>query len=182
MNFQFNQGPLQQMQLLLNKLSNYIYQVNSIITEMNNLFIQINNPLINPMNFNLNPMSNNDIMNLDLNNFMMNLEKIQDNKPKVNACFRVNDCNYEIMKFSSNPGQIINIAIDPDKSINDLLIEFYKRIGKGNNINEIKDKFIFFYLGNKLDFNDKKTIKNLLNIKGELSETKLFNIYVKQIF
>ena len=146
MNIQFNQGPLQQLQLLLNKLSNYISQVNLIIQEMNNLFNQMNNPMINqnPMNFNFNPLFN-DNMNINLNEFMMNFDNIQDNKPKINAIFKVELCDYEVRKFSNSNG-IINISIDPEKSINDLLIEFFKRIEKENNINEIKNNFIFSYL------------------------------------
>ena len=179
MNFQLNQGPLQQMQILLNKLSNYIYQINSIITEMNNLFTQMNNPLINPMNFNFNPMLN-DNMNLNQNQFMMNLGNIQDIKPKINAVFKVEDCGEEIKKFSEKTGNIINIAIDPEKTINDLLIEFLKRIEKENNINEFKNKFYFSCSGNKLDFNDKKKIKDILYIKGKLEGTQFFTIYVKQ--
>ena len=135
----------------------------------------MNNPLINPMNFNFNPIFN-DNMNLNPNQFMMNLNKIQYNKPKINAVFNVKEYDYEIMKFSSNPGYNINISIDPEKSINDLLIEFFKRIEK-TNINEIKDKFIFSYSGYKLDFNDKTKIKDLIKIK--LQGTAYFNIYVK---
>ena len=114
---------------------------------------------------------------------MKNLENIQDdNKPKINDIFDIKECSKEIKKFGSMSGNIINIPIDPEKSINDLLIEFFKRIEKGNNINEIKNKFSFSYSNNKLDLNDKNRIKDFLNIKGILKGNKYFNIYVTQIF
>ena len=174
MNSQINKGPLQQIQFLLSKLSNYIIQVNSIIKEMNNFFNQMNAPLKNSINFNFNPTINNNI-SLNSNKFM-NLENIK-NKIKINAVFNVNECDLEIRKFA-NQG-IINFAIDPDKNINDLLIEFYKRIGKDNNINEIKDKLFFYYLEKKLDFYDITTIRNFINIKD--IKQNFFIIKVKQI-
>ena len=185
MNSQFNQGPLQKMLVLFGKLNNYIYQVNLIISEMSNLLNQMINPLTNPMNnpnpmnFNFNPMFN-DNMNLNLNQFMMNYDNIKDYKPKINAVFDVSGCDYEIRKFGNSKG-VINISIEPDKSINDLLIEFFKRIEKGNKIIEIKDKFIFTYSCNKLDFNNKKKIKDFLNINVNFQGIQYFNIYVSQI-
>ena len=88
---------------------------------------------------------------------------------------------FESLKLSNFTG-FINIPIELDKSINDLLIEFFKRIEKENNIYEIKDKFIFSYLGNKLDFNNKTKIKDFLNIQAKLHRMQHINFNVKQIY
>ena len=172
-----NNNPIQQLQILLNNLNNYINQVNSIIIEMNNIFNQINNFYCNPINQNFVPKLNNNI-NFNANNFIMNLENQHIIKPKINALFDVKSCEYEIKKYSSN--NIINLVIDSETSINELLSLFFTRIGKTNNVNELKNKFSFLINGHKLDFNDQKKVVNMLNIDLINSSTPHFTINVIQ--
>ena len=170
-----NNNPIQKLQMLLNNLSNYINQVNSIIIEMNNIFNQINNFSYNQINQNLfQGFNNNNNNNFNVNNFIMNLENQQNYKNKINVVFDVKICDEEIKKHSVL--NKINIAIDSDTSINKLLTTFFERIGQGNNINKIKNNFIFLINGNKIDFNEQKSIINKFNYFGPP-----FNIFVNQI-
>ena len=173
-----NNNPIQQLQILLNNLNNYINQVNSIIIEMNNIFNQINNFYCNPINQNFVPKFNNNNINFNANNFIMNLENQHIIKPKINALFDVKPREHEIKKYSSN--NIINLVIDSETSINELLSLFFTRIGKTNNVNELKNKFSFLINGHKLDFNDQKKVVNMLNIDLINSSTPHFTINVIQ--
>ena len=171
-----NNNPIQKLQMLLNNLSNYINQVNSIIIEMNNIFNQINNFSYNQINQNLFQGFNNN-NNFNINGFGMNLENQQNYKPKTNVVFDVNLCDEEIKKHSVL--NKINIAIDSDTSINKLLTTFFERIGQGNNINKIKNNFTFYINGYEIDFNEKKSILNILYLTN--NSTSHFNISVNQI-
>ena len=77
----------------------------------------------------------------------------------------------------------INIIIDSDTSVNKLLTMFFGRIGQGNNINEVKNKYYFLLNNdnnNKLDFNDPKKIISMLNINLNAGGTPYFNISVRK--
>ena len=173
-----NNNPIQKLQMLLNNLSNYINQVNSIIIEMNNIFNQINNFSYNQINQNLFQGFNNN-NNFNVNNFIMNLENQQNYKNIINVVFDVKTCDEEIKKHSCL--NKINIISDSDTSINKLLTIFFERIGQGNNINKIKNNFIFFLNGNKIDFNEQKSILNKLNLIMTNDYTPCFDIFVNQI-
>ena len=167
------QNPFQQIQILLNKLSDYILNVNSIIMEMNNLLNQFNNPFLNQINTN----KYQDIYN----NYFNQLPIIQGNSPinniKYNACFDVSFCNDKIRKFST-PGSKIIIIIDSETTVHELLKLFFERIQSKNSIYDQNNKLSFYYKNQRIDFNNQNKIKNYFQIiKDSLIN---FNIIVKE--
>ena len=147
---QNNKLALQQIQTMLSKLSDHIFQINSIILEINNMinqinityennqnnFIQMNNNIpFNPLNFNMN-----------LNPFFNQLYSEPLIKQKINVTF----------DFNNNK---TNLVLDDNISINEMLILFLKRIGKEDYIG--KNEYRFIYSGEIINFDDKRQIKDL---------------------
>ena len=162
MNNQNYQNPIQQLQFLLNKITDYIYQVNSIILEMNNIINQFNNPNLNQINTNMNPNFIPLFNNIDnFYNFNINNNPNQF-KSKINVVFNIRGCSKEIQFYSGEPLSNINFIIDPDISVHEMLNLFLQRVLKKNEINKYQNDFQFFYDEKRIDFNEQMKVKDYL--------------------
>ena len=151
MNNQILSNPLQQLQVLINNLNEYLFKVNSIIMEINNIMNQLNNPFLNQIN-------NNKLQNTFNNGF--NQIPIQINPVKYNVIFNVSKCNEEIKRFSTQNKNNININVDSKASIQEAIFLFFERIKKKNSIDELKNKIIFKYKSQILDYNNQSKVED----------------------
>ena len=137
---------LQQIQIMLSKLSDHIFKANSLILEINNMINQINityeNNQINFIQMNNNPFN----FNMNLNPFFNKLNNESNINQKINVTFNFNNIK-------------TNLAVDNNITINEVLNLYLKKKGI-ENIIEI-DKLVFIYNGETINFNDKRQIKDL---------------------
>ena len=159
---------IQQIQYLLGKIRENIFQVNSFILEINNI---INQSILNNQNSNFIPMDN---FNFDINcnpSFnTINNQIFPNPKPKINVVFEMVDIPNN--NYDSNAK--INLILDNDISINEMIILFLKKIGRVDCINE--EKIWFSYGGNKLELNDYKKIKDLFGKERGVFSIKVYNL------
>ena len=157
-----------QLQFLLNELNNYVIKVNDIITQMYNVLNQLNNPIPNQFNNQMNNMENfMNMMNMNQMNFNLNMNNNNLNLEDKNE--QITYCN--ILFNNSNTRTLI--SMDINKTINELLNEYLKRINKIDLIDNYDNKFSFIYNANKLNDNKDSKIKNFFD--------KLAEIYVVQL-
>ena len=148
-------NPFYQIQNLLMKISEHVYQINEIIKQMSNLMNQINFP--NQMNNLMNQMNN--IMSMQNNfNFNDNIGFSLDNqnisKPKKFDIFNI--------PFKRETGQQSNVIIQKNKTINELINLYFQHINLTEFINNYEKSFSFWYNG-----------ENLVNLKEMKVEEKL---------
>ena len=129
------QESFNQIQFLLNQLNNYVYKFNELIMQINNLMNLLNNQL----NYQINKSNNS--MN------MMNLNQInmKDFSNKEN-----NNKTYFTFKFESLKGNSY-LSLDGNKTINDLINEYFRKINKFEYINNYDKKFTFLYNSKKIN-------------------------------
>ena len=157
-----------QLQFLLNELNNYVIKVNDIITQMYNVINQLNNSIPNQFNNQMNSMENfMNMMNMNQMNFNLNINNNNLNLEDKNE--QITYCN--VLFNNSNTKTLI--SMDVNKTINELLNEYLKKINKIELINNYDNKIFFNY--NAQQLNDKKDSK----IKDVFD--KLAEIYVLQI-
>ena len=137
---------LQQIQIMLSKLSDHIFKANSLILEINNMINQINITYENNQN-NFIQMNNNPFnFNMNLNPFFNKLNNESNINQKINVTFNLNNIK-------------TNLTVDNNITINEVLNLYLKKKGI-ENIIEI-DKLGFIYNGETINFNDKRQIKDL---------------------
>ena len=154
----FNQQFGMQMQSIAIQITNISMHIFKIGMETPN-FNQIQDNLGNQILNNLNEMNNLNIMNqvpnIEMNNNIINndINNINDlsNKPKIN------------IKFGQSNGKCIVIIISPEMTIEDLLNSYRIKIGESPNFLE---NHIFLFNGQKININEKKTIKDFGLING----------------
>ena len=148
-------NPFYQIQNLLMKISEHVYQINEIIKQMNNLMNQINIP--NQMNNLMNQMNN--IMSIQNNfNFNNNIGFSLDNqnipKPKKFEIFNI--------PFKNETGQKNIVQIQKNKTIGELINSYFQHINLIEFINNYDMSFSFWYNG-----------ENLVNLKEKKVEEKM---------
>ena len=117
----------------------------------------------NNMN-NFDQMNNNPFnLNMKFNPFFNNLNEKDICKTKINVSFDIKGIQNKYNKTRTN------LVLDMDFPINEALKLFLKDIGREDCINT--DDLLFFYNGRKINFNDKRKIK-------ELSDSTFFVITV----
>ena len=144
---------LSQLQFMLTKLNDHIFQINSIILEINNMINQFNISSQNSMNDFAQIINNPFKLNMNLNPFFNNLVRQDIPKQKVNVSFELKGIQNIFNKDK------FNLILESDIPINEALRLFLKKIDREDCINN--DKLYFFYNGKKIDFNDKRKIKEL---------------------
>ena len=94
-------------------------------------------------------------MNMNINPFLNNLKNQSFNHSKINATFHlisktINKTDNEIF---------VNLILDDDITIKEMMLLFFKRIGREDWINQNKLKFL--YNAELIDINDQRKLKDL---------------------
>ena len=163
MNDNNNISPFSQIQMLLNELNNHVKIINELVLQMMNLIsIQMNNQFqdqYNQMNYLMNQF------NLNMNNNNPLLE----NNNKILFNFRFHNSNKEPFNYS--------LSIDPNKTINELFNEYFRKINRLENINNYNEKYDFIYNASILNYLKEKKIneifKNPIGNFIEVSQKRL---------
>ena len=133
---------LEQVQKMLSKLSSHIFHVNSILKEINkviNQYRHLNIPVLNQMN-NLNSMINSNKVNFNqsLNPNFNIIRKSQNNfntirKSQALQNFEMN-IPFNMVNITDINNKLLNdtliLYLDKETTVNEMLIEFLKKIGR----------------------------------------------------
>ena len=161
-NMMINIGNQMIIQNIGDQIQNIGDQISNIAMQIFNMGIQISNIIMNQNNINM--MNQNNIMN---NNMMMNginEEIMNDN----------NEPLFYSVVFRVSSGQMINININSNKTLEDLLNLYLNRMGLG--IDDIQKKKIFFLNnGQKIDLKDKTKIKEYFKNHSTSQKIEVIN-------
>ena len=151
-----NQNPFNQIQLLLIELSNHVSKINEIIIQMNNAMNQINLSMNNQFNNQLNDMNN----FINMMNMNMNMNPINCNINDINK--KENDEIFFNFRFK-NPS-IFNVytsvSIEENKTINDLLNEYFRKNNRFDCIDNYDKNISFIYNSENINSFKNKKIKD----------------------
>ena len=109
-------------------------------------------------------MNNNFNMNMNVNNNINNQNNNQDNNKKI----RIN------IRFRTMDGVQVMMNFDVDNTVNDILTKFLKKCNLEEYIGKTEGVFTFLFSGQKLDFEDKRKIKDVTFANN----TNIINILV----
>ena len=170
------QGVLQQVQKMLSQLSSHIFQVNSIIKEINKIINQyrhMNVPLFNQMN-NLNSMINNNKVNFN-QSINPNFNNIRKSQTFQN--FKMN-IPFNMVNITDGNNKVLNdtliLYLDNETTVNEMLIQFLKKIGREDCINQ--EIIGFMGDGQKLKFGDQRKIEELFGNASLAFPILVYNI------
>ena len=181
MNNFINLNPIEQIQILLNQLTNYINQVNLIISQINNIINTIPNSNFNLINNNFNPLFNDRHLNFhnNLNENLLNFQK-KTNNTVLNVNFNLDGVSSSIYKIIY-PSTAVNLIIDHDITVKEMIDLFYQKISKNGSILIPKNDFSFRY---RTETIDKKSITKISDFFGfkdfNQYRTLNFRIYANQ--
>ena len=132
------QESFNQIQYLLNQLNNYVYKFNELINQINNIMNLLNNQFNDQMN------KNNNLMNMmNINPMNINLKNFSNNEKKNTI--------YLNFQFESGNGTTY-FYIDGNKTINDLINEYFRKINKFEYIDNYDKNFFILYNSKKINF------------------------------
>ena len=162
-----NNNSFQQIQILINQVSNYVSKINGIIFQINNIINYQNQ--MNQMN----QMMQMDQMNEMKSNNMMNFQDNINNNlhPKLNNQV-IPPLNCKIMnitfEYKNDPKIVITQKNLP---LNDAINNFLKKINKPELINNYKNKMIFLFNAKKLD--SSKTVEEISDMDFKIRVIEL---------
>ena len=144
-NIMQNIGNQIQIQDIGNQIQNIGAQISNIAIQIFNVGTQVSNIIMNQYNVNL--MNQNDLMNTCMMNGI-NEEIINDNFDSIKMNFL----------FETVSGRTNNIAMNPNRTVEDLLKLYLNKMGL--NLVDVQKKNIFFvYNGETIDIKEKRKIK-----------------------
>ena len=155
-----------------NMMNNNNFNNENMMNSNNNL----NENMMNNNNFNnenmknLNIMINNNNFPINnFNNFFLSKGNSIGNKNEIfNRNFKV--LNEEINRnlytiiFTSSSGMLTTIVVEDSLTVKQLLKKYVETINRPYLLENEENKLIFIYIGNKINYNDDRTIKNLFYI------------------